>query len=444
MMKKIIRVLVLVCIVVCCCTACDKNIEGTTITTIQTEEICASYDPIAMEEPLRGLIGKTVYHNGYMFFFEKVESESAGDLYSVKRLNLLTGEISSPCKDPLCTHLNEDCPFVCGGMATPMIQFFDQYILVHSQFRDYSLAEHSRYKRILYNEKTGEWKEIFQTVSSNTNSKNAFCIDNYLYHAAYGARRTENGKVYVPTEIRRYNLKNGEEEVIYTHDFCIFLVMAGQSRLYFYEDIAGEKFRFFSVDKDGKDFRNEPRITLRPSYVYQNRIYGELEFDGTFTKSPLLIQDLNTGETLTVVEDHINGSLCIAENKLYYLTKEYYTESHIDMNKVIEEGFAAGVANPYKTEPYASKLAEIERLKNTGTAYLWQCDLDGSNSKIVMEFPGAGALYFCILDGYMYTNYTFYDVTTGEQLGTKDEQGQPCRINLTTGEVEFLHKLGAE
>ena len=177
MMKKIIRVLVLVCIVVCCCTACDKNMEGTTITTIQTEEICASYDPIAMEKPLRGLIGKTVYHNGYMFFFETVESESAGDLYSVKRLNLLTGEISSPCKDPLCTHLNEDCPFVCGGMGTPMIQFFDQYILVHSQFRDYSLAEHSRYKRILYNEKTGEWKEIFQTVSSNTNSKNAFCID---------------------------------------------------------------------------------------------------------------------------------------------------------------------------------------------------------------------------------------------------------------------------
>ena len=61
-----------------------------------------------------------------------------------------------------------------------------------------------------------------------------------------------------------------------------------------------------------------------------------------------------------------------------------------------------------------------------------------------MELPGVGDLNFYIWDGYLYTEYEFWDTTTGELLGTKEEIDRPCRIDLTTGEVEFLHKLGAE
>ena len=128
---------------------------------------------------------------------------------------------------------------------------------------------------------------------------------------------------------------------------------------------------------------------------------------------------------------------------VYYLCKEYYAQSFVDSQAIAAEGKAAGVDNPYMEEPYKSRIAEVFRKRYSGTAYLWRCDLDGSNKEMLLALPGAGALKFYIWNGYLYTSYNFFDPETGDPLGEEEnERGQPCRIDLETGELEFMHTMG--
>ena len=446
MMKKIIRVLVLVCIVVCCCTACDKNMEGTTITTIQTEEICASYDPIAMEEPFRLLLGEISYHNGYLYF---PEHDDHG-YHIFKRMNLTTGEISSPCIDPLCSHDTAECPFLCGELYVARLRFYDEWVLIQSNFSaspiydEKDKADHSGgyYKNILYNTETGEWNEVFQeNLQATGYSVQAVRVGSYLYKTTYGAPRTVNGETIYPTNIQRYHFETGKEETIYSHDYFISLVAAGEKRVYFGE-IIDRNYRFYSVDLNGENFREEPNMVIEGAYVYKNRAYGNNSSDSY--DYHLYVNDFATGEMTPIADNYMITGISIYEDQLYYLVKDYYSQYFSDAQainkKAREAGFRASVDEPYKSE-----LDEVKRKYKTSMVSLWRCDLDGNNKELILELPGAsGTMNLYIWDGYIYTEYVFYDTETGEPLGTEEEIGRPCRIDLTTGEVEFLHKLGAE
>ena len=437
--KKLQRMLAMVCAVSMLyatngCTQRKNEEHSELIATSETQLVFE--DQIAMDEPWRRLVSELTYHNGYVYY-----PEQYGQYHVFKRMNLTTGEISSPCADPLCSHTDENCPFYAGNRGIPSVKIFGKWIVIQSVFTDPAKAQSRRYKRILYNSQTGEWTEFFQTTGDAQNDSNIMQIGDCLYHMSYGMSRTENGETYIPSEIQRYNLKTGVEDVIYSHPYNILLIMAGESRLYFYEDIADQEYRFYSIDKNGEGVREEPTISLTPDYVYQNRIYSHPKNDESGV-SPLLMQDMTSGEIITVTEDHMVGSICIDNGYLYYMTKDYYSQYFVDDWAVVEEARAAGVSP--RSEPYASRRAELEKRRNTETAYIWKCDLDGSNHEIVLELPGAGALNVYIWNNYLYTNHLFYDIETGERLGTENEQDQPCRIDLATGEVEFLHKLGAE
>ena len=399
------------------------------------------HDRVAMETPIRRLNIQSAYHEGYLYFF--VLDESGYEIG--KRMNLATGEISSPCNDPLCSHNDRDCPFVGGSRSG--IKVFGEWLVIQTNF---SKGGRRMPERKLYHITTGEWTEIFKSEDGDaTQSSNVMRIGNYLYHVTFGKQKISNGETYLPSDVQRYNLKTGEEEVIFSHPYMIDVIMASESRLYFREDIAGE-LRFYSIDMDGNDFKEEPTIKMEPGYAYQNKVYSSTYMEDEYVEQyPIFMNDLTTGDVVMVAEDHVMGSMCIFENHLYYLEKEGYAKSFAEAQAVMAQAKAeaekTGTAIvPNRTEPYASQLAEITHRRNTAMGYLWKCDLDGSNRELVLELPGVGDLNFYIWDGYLYTEYEFWDTTTGELLGTKEEIDRPCRIDLTTGEVEFLHKLGAE
>ena len=435
LVKRIVSLSMLF-VFLCGCGACGKsNEQKNTLNTeaVETDVVRETYtfdDRVAMDTPIRRLISTSTYHDGYLYYF---------DNGMCKRLNLETGRVSSPCADPLCTHADTNCPFFTQNV--PSIKFFDEWIVIQSH--TYVNAKRT-VKRILYNSQTKEWKEIFKSEDGGaTQSSNIMQIGHYLYHVTFGMARVSNGESYLPSDIQRYNLKTGVEDVIYSHPYMIDVTMAGENRLYFHEEIDG-KFRFYSVDVNGKDFREEPTIKIEAHYAYQNKIYSYSHMEDEYIESrPIFMNDLTTGEVVMIAEDHVTGSMCIYEDHFYYLTKDYYSKSYADLQAVVEEGINAGV-NPYKTEPYAGKIAEIEHRRYIATGYLWKCDLNGENQEMILELPGVGNSGFYLSSDYLYTIYEFYDTQSGELLGTADEQGRPCRIHLTTGEVEFLHKLGAE
>lgn len=420
---------------------CSRNVSGEETTAANDIPIDPTYvlnDQIAMDEPIRRIVSKVNYHEGYTYY-----AEQYGEYHIFKRINLANGEVSSPCADPLCTHTSEECAFFCGNTGIPSIKFFDEWCLVQSGFRERVNGLFSvRFRRILYNIHTKKWVEIFRTDGNTLNDQNVMRIDDCLYHVSYGAKRSSNGKIYMPCEIQRYNLKTGKEDVIYSHEYDIKLMMAGENRLYLYETL-GEDYCFYSVDKNGKDFREEPTISIPSDYIYQNRVYSCSPPKATYPKDSLVVQNTKTGEITVIADEHVVGSLCVTEDAVYYLYKEYYVKSFEDAQAVQAEAKAAGL-HAYTSEPYKSRIEEIHKNRNTATAYLWRCELDGTNPEMVLEMPGAGALELYIRDGYLYTTYEFYDIETGEQLGGEDEMNQPCRIDMATGEVEFLHKLGAE
>ena len=440
-MKKFLLVPLTLCLLaflVSCGQEAAPTSDQSTSAAETVDESHVLDDQIAIDEPIRRIVSEVNYHEGYTYY-----AEQYGEYHIFKRINLANGEVSSPCADPLCTHTSEECAFFCGNTGIPSIKFFDEWCLVQSGFRERVNGLVSvRFRRILYNIHTKKWVEIFRTDGNTLNDQSVMRIDDCLYHVSYGAKRSSNGKIYMPCEIQRYNLKTGKEDVIYSHEYDIKLMMAGENRLYLYETL-GEDYHFYSVDKNGKDFREEPTISIPSDYIYQNRVYSCSPPKATYPKDSLVVQNTKTGEITVIADEHVVGSLCVTEDAVYYLYKEYYVQSFEDVQAVQAEAKAAGL-HAYTSEPYKSRMEEIHKNRNTATAYLWRCALDGTNPEMVLEMPGAGALELYIRDGYLYTTYEFYDIETGERLGTENEQDQPCRIDLTTGEVEFLHKLGAE
>lgn len=398
-------------------------------------------DKVAMDKPVRQLGGEITYHEGYIYYPER---DNTGH-YIFKRLNLTTGEVSSPCIDPLCSHDTTDCPFYCGTVSPAQLRFFDDWIMIQAEFEDavydqttHSILVESHYKNLIYNFNTGEWREIFKSNKNATsNSVQVVQIENYLYKTSYGSRRTVNGVSYIPSEIRRYNLKTGEETTVYSHDYYICLSMSGENRIYFYE-MLDETYKYYSVDKNGEDFREETTWEIHPSYVYQNKIYGP-DKNGNVDVT-LYMNDLNTGEIVKIADDYIRAGLYVSENAIYYISKDYYAQYWKDLPALMAEAKAAGVS--MSEEPYKSREEEMLLKYLTSSAYLWRCDLNGENAEMVMELPGAGLLSVYVWDEYLYTAYEFYDLQTGEQLGSEDEKGALCRIHLDTGKVEFLHELG--
>ena len=74
-----------------------------------------TYEPSddADDQIIRRLVCSYAVSGGYLYYIDTSINYSGETNKTdvMKRLNLITGEISSPCFDPICTHDTVDCDF---------------------------------------------------------------------------------------------------------------------------------------------------------------------------------------------------------------------------------------------------------------------------------------------------------------------------------------------
>lgn len=357
--------------------------------------------------------------SGQYIYFSETITDADTHYRRIVRMNLETGQVSCPCVDPLCSHNGDDCP-LCGGMIINPIMIYGDWLYYNSTYLNNSEQKN---KRIIYNLKTGEWREIFKDVDYDSLSTSYIVnIDSYLYHLAYLAKEKDivTGEYTYSTVIKRYDLINGNEKIIYTSDEMINIKATSNTRLYFGNLIEENDILTYSIDINGNDIREEPKFKCwTPVYLYSDIAYY-------YDKNNLFwINNLKTGETSLIIDSTLYGSaIYVTDQYIYYMLKDRSDEMiHL---------------NPYN---YRNDMESFTNLRNelqSTKAYIWRCNHDGSDKKMIMELPGATFMIMKVYGNYIYTIYSFYNTETHEKLGNTVEQNSFCRINIDTGEITML------
>lgn len=354
----------------------------------------------------------------YAYFTEPVSLEKTS-WKRIVRMNHETGEISCPCIDPVCAHEDESCAMVLYGDYVDPILVFGNYLYFGANINKEDFG--TEYIRTLYNMKTGVSKEIFKDVGPTGESGSTECVVNigkYLYHIGY---RVEKNKVTDKYEyssvLQRYDMNSGKEEDIYMYRGLLNIKIADGERIYF-GDVAGATY---SVNKNGKYFRNEPNFTCDfPWYVYDGKAFYNDD------NNVIRINDLKTGADYPIVEDETFGNFWMTDQYIYYLLKD--SEIDIYGDKPRDENGRVDI------EAYAARQAEYY----SAMTYVWRCEHDGTNKQLVGELPGSAFKISSLYENYIYAPYSFYDSDTKEPIVSSNPLRTHCRINMDTWEVEEL------
>ena len=402
----------------------------------EVESLSLAPDEVIRDATVMAMTEKYLY---YVAQFQ-ADAYEGQKVTQVRRVNITTGETSSACVDSLCTHDTIECP--CFGARTMApVRIFGDWLCIQTNFTG-SLrkivfnANNSGItrRRILYNTQTGEWFPILEDqVGADKGSFELFYDGKYVYAVAYGSssKDAETGEIYTPSIIRSINLKTKEEKDIFSHKFQISLAAVSQGRVYFYETIGDEFYRFYSVTTEGEDFREESNMKIEPRHVYRNRIYG------TSADNRLLINDVNTGEVSTVDCFITQNAIDIANEYLYYMERENLEELYHQMSAYTQED----LKDPIKRE----ESILLEKKMNSCIAYLWRCNLDGSDPQKILELGTAYERSIRIVGEYCYLYDYYYDPETdqfywGDKQYYESATATPkiCRIHLETGVKETL------
>ena len=119
-------------------------------------------------------ISSIAIQDDYMYYVSQISSNKNDKMYVIKRLNLKTGEISSPCFDPVCTHDTLDCNFCFYNVFS--IQAFGRYIVYYAGGRGDPTQGY------LYDAVTGEvHSKIFNAEEALKLSTWVGCIGDSMY-----------------------------------------------------------------------------------------------------------------------------------------------------------------------------------------------------------------------------------------------------------------------
>ena len=415
-------------------------------------------DNIAPDEVSFRATQDVVFHGGYVYFPYTIHNEKGKSIAkAIMRQNLSTGEISSPCQDPLCTHDNRDCPFYCGLVFVVPQIFGDEWMVIQSNFNvnyyEYGYSRDST--RILYNLKTGEYRRIFKLQ----NPKEAY--DGLIFYDGSDLFNTspsdtketdENGEEYFPWNVYKHDLKTGKESVIFTTRYSINIIAVTQKKVYYYVQMPGEEYGYFEqwyycYDMETGETTDLSEKIPRGTGVlssYKNKLYAKA---GYYASSAII--DMETGENLSPFKEVLDDVQFVYVDQdsdtVYYATREHYMEKERAFAKWYQEWYR----ETKDLEREAKEKAQEER-KAISDAYdlewrttplkIWKSALDGSNLEYICEINNTATNYFSIHDGYIYFRYTFIDPETGE-IDNMERYGKLSRINLSTGELTVLDEL---
>ena len=444
MKKRAIQLLALFICSVLLLSSCAKKPTSVGQSTTMSEDQTEERSPDIASDQIMKSNREIAISGGYAYFFQLVQSEKYKGLEvsQLMRRNLTTGEVSSPCIDPLCTHDTIDCPCFGARTVSPLYMFGD-WLCIQTTFLTDARKEilkkggsGATIRRIMYNTETGEWFELFKKQSDTGKNYFKICSDGEnVYGVTYGSALTdpETGEKYVPSVIRAVNLKSREEREVYSHKYQIRLVAVAQNRMYFYELLGEDICRYYSVDTEGNDLREEPGFKIIPLNIYQNKMYGI----NNSVDRQLAINDLETGE-LNVLDCYISrDAIDVTEEYLYYLETEGYEE----LTRRIDSYTSDDLKDPVKEAEWRALVNQ----RNLCITYLWRCDPDGSNPTKILDLGLAYDVFLLVEGEYCYIYDYYYDPETGKSYwgdyqyyDSSPKIHKICRIHLETGVKETL------
>ena len=405
-------------------------------------------DNLAPDVAVNRIYNKIAFYDGYAYFKKAVVSSEGAKGNTLVRQNLVTGTISWACQDPLCTHDSVECPFFCGA-GYSYVQFFGDWMVNQAQVAMGTI------RRLLYNMKTGESREIFKLFRSDDSFDGTiFCNGNYLYNAYYGneSMRTEDGETYFPCNIYRHDLRTGKEDVVYSSRTYISLICVTDEYVYFCErvpvsnystemNVRNYRYRFGAEEAESLADKWIPNSICA---VYKNRIYGTSSND-----IMCAVQNLESGEIVYPLKELSKdaGAIFVDGDYVYYSTREgiaeldeAFTEREKKYRFDIEN--ATGEEKDRLKKEYSEASHEYAKTWRLIPLKIWRTDLDGNNLELVIELKNWNSTYFYVYNGELYMPYSNVNPETGEPYKEeRHKEGRVCRVDLETGEKTVLIDL---
>lgn len=413
-------------------------------------------DDIAPDEVTLRSAQDVVFWNNYVYFSRKLYNEY-GKVFgqTVLRQNLTTGEISSACQDPLCTHDTKDCPFF-GGQTYFLPQVFgDEWMVIQTDFNFnyYEKGYVTDAYRILYNLKTGEWRRIFEIFNPDEGYDAVlFSNGTDLFNSFYSNEKVtdETGETYFPCSIYKHNLKTGKESVVYSSRYTINLLTVTQKNIFFFlclpdDENRRELLKYYCYNMETGEVKSIADLIpdgTQVRFAYQNKFYS-----GSDNYSTASIINAKTGETTypmgELSEDVIY--IYVDENAAYYGIRRGYREKSRAFQKVYNE--LVKEASELTGEERVAKFKEIREMGAEFNSVwiampfeVWKTDLNGNNPELVLTVENFGGSAFSVYEGYFYFRYSLVDPETG-LLDRPERNYKFSRINIATGELTVLEEL---
>ena len=350
--------------------------------------------------------------------------------YRLIKRNKETGELSHVCIDPVCSHEPySDCPLTSlYGISTSGRCIGDWLIISKKPDPTESNRGLASFATSLcvYNLLTGELRTLFEPSSVEQYATTVY--KNLLY--VFSPDLVDGKTVY---KLSSYDPDKDQWKELMTCDKMLMFTAVSNKRIYLAEATLApiEGTESFSVDHNGENRREEPEMNMPIAFTDGGTAYGsayrDLEsslrvFAGYYFKF-----NVNTREYVRIPESEGASVLGLWKGKLVYATCKDL-ELGVGINKweyARENGLDA-------SDPEASKA--VNEIRNRvffgDRMYIKVCDIDGTNTETLFEYPGIFFGNGWVVGDQMTVQCDYLDPETGRQAQKTQ------RIDLNTGEFE--------
>ena len=322
-----------------------------------------------------------------------VKKESTPRKYNrLMRLNLKTGEISSPCLDPVCTHNTNSCPFQYGYIGN--VRAYGRYV-VFAGGSGATSADHIH----IYDTETGKIHEnVFGGSSGGSGSMYSGCIGDDAFGTVIIKTENPNAtgsddRTLYDVKIWKYNIPTGKLTEIHSVTSTKNvggLALVHNGRIFAGDFAAGSDVEIILSSRlpDGSDVKEHKYFKTVPFYV------GEMMYESS--KGNIIAQNMTTGESSTVISSRGASTGYTLTNKYIY----YYYAFPVDSD------------NP----------------KGEKTYELWRSDHSGNNSEKLLTLKQGFSADFIVDGNYLYS----YMAKDGQSYSNV------ARLDIETGEILYI------
>lgn len=401
----------------------------------------------------------TVQISDYLYYIElytyNEDTTGGGKLKRqaerVVRLSLKTGNVSSACVDPVCTHMHgSDCPLNIDYTYDKGKDMFELravgdwlfYIISEPYKSDdpninLSDIPQKILTHMIYNTVTGESRVLFPHNAVGESGVAPALINGKSYGNLIFAIITEyvkdnSGNESLLYSLQKHNVEKNETKTIYTSPISFGIISVTNKRIYL-SSTENEITKKFSLDWDGQNMR-ENEIIFPANLAYGTREY----YTGNESSFSVWVYNIETHESKKLDISTNSGDYCISNDVLYYSTLSNLDEYlNLDFDKIYEK-----YSNLDPQESFRASSRDINSVQYGGKAQIYAADLDGGSPKLLFEYEHMVIKCVAAAGNYLYAYIS--SAQPPEYTIEKTDNNGFSRIDLTTGEITPVPLLGAE